>query len=693
MSGSVDVRGGIIVSGLMDLLVQNAPSGSYALPVDVASLLITPTAITLTGPSPPYTFDDWLAEPYVDRVVLAEMQPSERLTTWTALGGTTPNVYSTPFPAFVATDATPGGVYRQLDSVAQNGVALATAASITACQSTPGSYHLASGLLYVHTTTSVHPRTIAALAATFTLCVGTAPLDFPEGRLYEPHLAGSLPTVSATAEDGFQAIKAYAAGSVDLVNAHGLYDAISRGFVWRNKAITLFLGGGALSRPQYEQVATLRIDSLTVADDTARLSVRSQASLLEQTVPFATLTRSEYPALGEGLEGTYQPLLYGAVRSIPGLLVNGYAVRNPGFTGAPGDFADVYLLADPDRQALSAVSSVRARHRTTGELRTLDASAFSVVLSACTVTVLDATFRSDEWAILVDATGPAGTDTAAQIARDLLLQLGERPAAIDTASFAALDAVAAWPLACWLREPVEASAVFAQIQQSVMGAFWIGRDGMWRARALDLAVPIEPRTLEDADFVAWQPVDRIEPVYPIVRVYYAREPSLDGGDLLTQYDMVSAEDAAVRYLYETGAGLSVRTFLRDRTAATNMAQRYRSLTSVPETQIDAELRGVDMMTADLFDAVRVTRGRAPGGAYVAQRMDLVGIEKRLDPVRVRVRLSDRGGVRRLDGGLRDVSNASVTWGTSTATQQATLAYISNDDGEVSAGVPNPTILW
>jgi hypothetical protein len=649
---------------------------------------------------PPLSYNEWVEESATSRVVLAELQPAVQLSGWTAVGVSAPNVYSIAFPLNIASDVVPGGVARRLDEVRENGVPLTAVGSVANTQAVAGRYYITTGgVLYVHTFSGGSPDAVASVVAFFSLFVATAPRDFVNGPLYEPRLVGQLPAMQAIAEDDFNAVKVFGGGTLDLVNAHRFFDRASQQYVWRNKKVTLFLGGGNMARSDYRAVGSFRIDSLTVTDELARLTVRSEASLLEQQVPFRTITRSEYPQCADDVEGSYKPVLYGAKRNIPPPLVQSFIRANPSFSDAPVGYADVYLVADPAVGPVTSIVNVRAVNRSGGQTLALPSADFAVNLSACTVTVTAPAWRSDEWSIRVDASGPTDglggyLDTVGEISQHLLLQLGARADQIDAASFAAADAAAPYPLALWQYEPVEAAAVIVLLQQSVLGGLAVSRAGKWQWHILDVGDEAAVGDVEPADIVAWEPVERIPTVSPLVRLYFDLDPATEG-DLLQGYQMVTAEAASVRYLYEVSSGVSIRTAHVDRSSATLFAQRYRVLSSQPDTQVSVDLRGPRMMTTELFERVLVTRPRASdaSGAYTQKRMQIVAIDKRLDPVRVRVTLTDLGGVGALYGGVRLVSDASVTWGTASVAQQTTLAFIGNDSGEVASGVPNPTLLW
>jgi hypothetical protein len=641
-------------------------------------------------------FTDWLADIATDRVVLAELQPAEHLTAWTAVGGATPLVYSTPWPAFIQEAVVPGGVYRRLDAVRQNDVPLIARASVALVNANPGSFFFdqAVGLLYVSTSTGSSPLAFDAMMALFSLFVATQAKDFVGGLLYEPYLTGSLPVVDTKAEDPFTPVKTMVTGTLELVNAHSYLDGPFSAYIWRNRAVTLHLGGGALARADYEPIASMRIDALTVSDERAVIQVRSLTYLLERNLPLNLLTANEYPYLAEGVEGTYKPLLYGLKRDMPAPCVDAYHRRTANFEGQPWDYADVYLVADPAATPLTSVLEVYAVSRSDGGIRGVPASAYGVNLAACTVTITDAAWRADQWEIRVTATGKSDggsgyLQTFGAIARDVLLLLGELPENIDDSTFAAADALAPFALGLWVREYQQATAIIKLLQQSVIGSVHTGSDGRWRARVLDLSLTSTTAVLQDEDFAAWHPVDRIDPLYPVVRVFFDRSPS-SGEALLT-----TAEDAATRYLYETSDGLSVETALVDRSDSVLMAQRYRLLSTRPDLQVDVELRGLELMTAELYDQVVLSRRRAPGGPITGERWEILALTKALNPVQVHARIGNQGGIAGLADQFKAWADdaAPDTYLLSGDSDRGTLMYWADDNDEVSAGVASTSVWW
>jgi hypothetical protein len=444
----------------------------------------------------------------------------------------------------------------------------------------------------------------------------------------------------------------------------------------------------------------MRIEAIAVNDDVATLTVRSMASVLEQTVPLHTLGADSYPNLAEGLEGTYKPILYGLVRDIPAPCVNAYIRANPDPTHLAGDGLRRRLSRRRPGGASAHRRARRARHRkTTGETITLDRDAVHGRSRELHRHGHRATASSHAYDIRIDATGEtdgAGgyLDTYGEIARDLLQVLGEPLTAIDDDDLRRRPILGApFPLGLWLRDSQQASEVFTILQQSVLGGLWIDRAGQWRAYVLDAAT--EPPAVARSKMPTSSPGSTSTAStrsIRLVRLYYAH--NLAAG----RWQVTTATDDETGYLNETTDALNVYTALVSPSDATNIAQRYRLLSSSPDTWIDADQRGLALMTAELFDRVTVTRARAPhtSGAYAGQRMEVLGFEKKLDPVGVKVRLGDISGISGIIDLIRGWAAASPTppdYATSSAAQRDANAYWHDASGEVVAGVANHSVWW
>lgn len=635
---------------------------------------------------PSAAYEAWLQEGFTDRVILCEPQVREILSGWAAAGGGLTNTYAISFALFVQTSLVQGGLCRRLDGVTQNATALSVRASAALVDANPGSYFLdTTGVLYVHTTTSVNPDIFAAMLAVFTVFLGTTVKDFVGGPLYEPRLTGVVPDVQAEAEDPLFGVKVYPSGDVELANGDGLFDSLVRAWVWKNGLVTVRFGGGSLALTDYETIAVMVIEDMAPNDRTVRLKLRAVAGLLDRYLPFNTFGLDTYPNLGDGLEGTYLPILYGAVTDIPGLLVDDTAG------------AQVYLIADPAVQTLFAVAAVRAMAKSGGAVTTLTPTThYTVSLTGCAVTVTSLTYVAADYDIRIDATGtPDGAGsylkTFGSIVEDLLLNLGATAAQIDAAAVAQADLDDPAELAYWMRDGKTAATHVRLLEQSVLGSLTVSRDGLWTPLIWSPGYAAASLIrLTDEDFVTWDPDDKIDNIFYRTRVRYAYNPAT--GSWPTR----SATDDAVRYAYQTTDTVTLDTCLVDGSQATVMAQRYRLIAGTPTVEIDADERGLSLMTAQVFDKVFVTRGRAPtpAGAFNLTAMEILGIRKTWSPVGVHVRLGDLRGFGAKIGHWAD--SGDPDWASTPIVDRGKTGYWSDANGWIDpadAATKDRSLWW
>lgn len=621
-------------------------------------------------------YTTWLSQFATSRVVLAEVQPAERLTAWTAAGGGHTDVYYKAWAVQAESDVVQGGVYRRLDSVKQNATALTSRADLAALDlASEGYFHdTTAGRIYVKTTTGAAPDSFAAILAVFTVFFATKAVDFVGGNLYEPRLTGPLPSVELATEDPLFGVKVNSQGDLVLSNADRLFDKLSRKWIWKNKFCTLKFGGGDLAYSDYETVAKMRIDDVTPNDDVFTLTLLQMGTILERVLPLNTITLADYPNAGDGVAGTYKPLLYGAKTDIPGVLVDDTSG------------AQVYLVADPAVQVLTAVSAVRARKKDTGVLTTLALTThYTVSLAGCTVTVTSVTYNAGEYDILIDATGEtdgAGSylSTGGEIAKDMLLALGEVAANIDSTAFADADLDNDAPLGLWLREPKSAKDYIRVVEQSTFGTVYVGRDGLWRMDIWDptfdsATIP----TLADEDIASWAVDDKLDLVLYGATVKYDQNPESGA------WQETSSTDETIRYAYETTEVQPVETCLLNSSDAVTLAQRYRLLAGSPRMHVAVTERGLSQMTAQQFDKIAVTRERAPNedGTYSGYVMEVLKVLKVLSPPTVELLLGNTRGFGARVGRWADTT--APDYSAATSSERDRDGYWSDSDGYIVTG--------
>jgi hypothetical protein len=632
-------------------------------------------------------YDALLASATPDFVVLAEVQPMERLNSWTAAGGGLTNTYYAAFSTQIATTIVAGGIYRRLDSVRQNATALTLRASSALVDANLGSYFhdTATNRLYVSTTSGVSPDALAIVGAWFTLFLTSTSVSLSGQPLYTPIITDGLPTMTDEMPDTLFGAAFSASGPLTVLNGDGLFDRLSKQYVWRNKLVTFKLGGGSLAYSDFATIDTLRINAITADDEHCTLQLEGLGNILNQSLPLktwgdGTLFNAPNPAqAADGIDGISQPLVFGQVVDCPCVL--------GGRNGIAG--ADYWYAFDSNggTYGICIVTGVYAVNRTTQARTLLVGGGIDYAVSGANIQVINATYFYESYDIICTLTQLAtiGSPKFGTMARAILEICGESTANIDTAAFTAADTAAPQVLARYVGAPVIAADLMRELEQSVNGQVYKGSDGRWTCRIITPDLPASIVDISDVDFVTWTPTEDLRTTLNEVRVRYANVPLGDG------WSEVSSTDDAVRYGAETSDAHRVSTWLTTDADASALAGHLRFARGTPAMTIECEQRGLSLISARVGDLVSVTRTRAPNartGRYDGHLLRIVKIEKALggDAPVVKTWLNDLDGqadrIFRLVG-----SGSTLTWSTATAQEQARYGFLGDTNRYLDATDP------
>jgi hypothetical protein len=587
---------------------------------------------------PSADFTAWLAETATDRVILCDLQLAEQTAGdgWASEGS---NVYSlSSFSNFIGSGG--DAVYRRIDKVRENAADYTEKASQAEVAAASSSfwYDEANTKLYVRTSTDSDPDLFSSIAVYFTLFFGTTTKAFVGGQLYEPMLVGELPAIDLQAEDILFGVKVMEEGNLDLQNAHAFWDTAVANYIWKNKLITFYLGGGTLDFDDYEKIATMRIEDLAAGDDIARARLVGMASVLDQNLPLSTVSDTGNPNAADGVVGTYIPMIYGALPGCPGKCIDTTSGAN------------VWLLNDPDAFALTGIANVRMVDINGVKHGLTVTSHYTVDLAACTVTVTDTTYDQQNYSLIADCAGK--TDGAgghfnrwSAVGKDFMVLLGEESGNIGATFGGDADTDGYQEIGLYIDEPKKASEWLMELERSVRGYTYIDETGKWYAGVF---LPYEMKgetadSLTDADIVTWEPEDKLESVYYKVIVKYGRNP------YTREWKEVSAEDSQVRYEIEHSKTIRIETALRNKSQAARQAQRWLMTLKQPSIRVQLQARGLDGLLKQPFDRYIVTRSRAPdsSGSWTDEPCELIVLTKTLAPAGVllkirKIGLGDRG---------------------------------------------------
>lgn len=432
------------------------------------------------------TLADFLAASDRLEIILVEMEPSVTVSGFTATPATS-NTYETALLNIPAGEVVTGGIYRTVTRVRENATDLVEKTSIATVDATAGTWwhDEATGLLYVHSTTGSDPDTFTAYQAFVRLRFSTSGVvldltdgDGDTGVYYHPWVIGQMPELSERDDEASFGVKTTQGGPITLLNGHAWWNRVvapNGEWNWKNKVVCFLIGGSyangtqVLTRSQYAEVMTLLVEDVTATQDEVEFELKPLTRKLDTRIPKTPYFASAYPNLGDGVQGSKKWIGYGRT------------TMRPDLTDTSGN--GVYTVADAAVQTLFAITTVWAIHGTTGVWTALTLTTdYTVDLTACTITIVNATYIHTTYQVACDVTGkPDGSgsylQTFGDIVRDMLESLVGIPTAdIDTASFAQADLDAPGELSVWLKSPRTVSSILStaqdglpSLERSVMG--------------------------------------------------------------------------------------------------------------------------------------------------------------------------------------------------------------------------------
>jgi hypothetical protein len=627
-----------------------------------------------------------MADNATDRIVLAELQGAEQTAGdgWTSEAPTYSNTHSITLSNFIGTGG--DAVYRRMDGVRENVTDYTERASAALVDANASSWYYdeATTKMYVRTSSGSDPDLFTSILVFFSLFTATTAKDFAGGELWEPMLVGALPVVRLEAENILFGIKIVDEGSLDLQNAHSFWDTTSQNYIWKNKKVTFYLGGGTLALTDYEKIAVMRIEDVAVGDTMAVFRLKHMLTALDKILPLNTFSKTDDANLGDGLDGSYKPIVWGYVRDVPCKLVDSTAGAN------------YWLVSDIDVHALTEISNVRAVDSNGVKNGLTEGIHYSQSLVTNRIYVYDTDYDAQNYSIICDAKGK--TDGAssylkkwAEISQDILELQGEATADFDASSFTTADSDNGNEIALYVSEPKTTAEYLQDIQRSVRGYLYISREGEWTAQVwLPYGMAGETAdSLSDEDFVTWVPEDKLETNYHEVVVRYGRNPHTG------EWKERSASNSLAQFELERSDVARIDTLLVNKSNALRHAQRLLLTLKQPSIQVALQQRGLDSLLKHGFERLLITRSRAPdiAGAWTDEPVEILEVSKTLAPPGVglrirRIGLSDRGDRIRAwaSTGIPDYDAAS-------GAQQEAYAFWHDSNGEVGVGNVENHSVW
>ena len=654
------------------------------------------------------SFADFLTAPDRDEHALVVMAPRQILEAFTLTAAQT-NTYEVAQATHVGT-AIVGGLYRRVVGVRENGTNLTEQTSIATVEANASSWWWdeANATLYVHSSTGSDPDTFTTYQAIVEFYFSTKPIvlnrtdgDDDTGIYHHPWVLSGLPQLTERDDDALFGAKVTTGTRLALVNGSGWWDTIlahDGDYRWKHAPVCFLLGGSyrngatVLLRSEYDEMVTMLVEDVTATEESAAFELKPLAARLTEQIPVTPYFASTYPNLGEGVSGKKKWIGYGRTIMPPDLTD----------TSSHG----VYTLADAAFQTLDAVASVWAVKKDTGVRTLLTLTThYTVDLTACTVTIVTATYKWEDYTIEVDVTGKPDSGssylkTFGEIARDILETfVGVRTADIDTAAFSAADTDATQEISLWVKKERSIASIlstaqdgFPALERSVQGLVYQTPAGQWTADIWSPSYdPALLPTLRKSQFSVFQPEPKLESVFATVQVYYNQNHATGA------WSVEEVTNAAAEYEHDTTRTLSVYTFLRDSSDAQTLAGRLQAMYGGLSLDVEFEEVGVTLAAKRVRDRVMVDYDPAPvaAGLMDGAPFELVRLDRLLEPtLTVRGRLQNLRGIGQFVGTWMD-SSAPV-YASATEQERAASGFWSDSNGDVVPGdvsTRNISVWW
>jgi hypothetical protein len=639
-------------------------------------------------------------------IILCELEPMYTLLGFAAAGGGFVNTYGLSIPRLVETARVIGGLYAPCIRVTVNGVALTQRASIALVDANAGSWYWdeSGGLLYVRTATGV-PGDFTMLAGR-RLYLASAPITLEQTAgspttavYYQPWLTGDLPQVRRQVEDLLSGMSTFPEGAVSFTNGHrawyGLVAADGQ-WNWKYSTAKFYLGGSynglTLARVDYAPIATMLVEDVAPTETTCRFDLQPLRRLTDLELPVTPIFDSTYPNLDNGVGGTKKWIGYGRATIKPDLTDT---------TTSQG----VYTLADAAYQTLFAVNQVWAIEKRTKVWTLLtETTHYTKNLTACTVTIVSATYPHSDYEIAVDVTGkPDGLGsyyhTYAAIVQDIIkTHLGIAAADIDTAAFTLVESDATADLALWIKNPRSIASILASSEpelaslgRSVMGTLQQTAAGLWTVRTWDPRVDTITTSLRREDLATFEPKPKFKTIYSSVRVYYGYDHARD------EWAVVEVNDPTIQYRTGSRDRLEMFTFLTAEANALTLASRYLLLAGAVTVEAEFEERGAMLAQLNAGDKVAITYSPAPtvSGSYVSSPFEILDLVVRYSPKVTVTGLL--GNLRGLGGRIgRWMGTSAPAWSAATEAERNASGFWANSSGLIDpadVSTVNRSIWW
>lgn len=494
---------------------------------------------------------------------------------------------------------------KRVSRVIEDDTQLSQAASLSACNSTAGSWYLDSAAqkLYAHCTDHADPDT-HLMQVYFYVYLSSRGMVFDD-IFYFPLIA-EIPRIAMSASRDIFGGMELSSGQIVCLNGRadrfgglGPWDEPLLSWQTYRKTCTIYFGGEELPLSEYRTLKGV-ISTGRKSNEELVLQFADAGELLRSEISAGVFTTDTYPNLEDNAKG----------RPIPIGIGENYNCRATKINKLNWTFK----ICDPGPYGIKQIIACRE-------------DGVDITSNLTDISLADATFRLSAYAggvITVDYKGCKDQngnliELPGDVALLLLQHYGKVDSSlIDTAAFAQLNTDCPYRLARHLERPTTLAALLDELALSVGAVLGQKRTGELVMERFSIPASSDPNIKTYSELTMADVREYIETsnLYSSLRLGWRRnncvqtnaQAQLGGWDYDARWTV--RENTTARRLYQNRNTLEFISWLVDEADAASVADRLITVYGVPWHVIEFAT-GVVPLETDVGDTIRIERNRTP----------------------------------------------------------------------------------
>ena len=431
------------------------------------------------------TFVKLIANTRSTKIFLAEIEPSERLTSWTLYSG---SIYYTDIDVIDVT------------GVKEDGVIFGEVNSISAI--TAGKWYHGKNKIYLQSISGT--PFLNVIVASYKLYYATKNIVLND--IFYEGILSRIPVIKQKKAEIYWGVSIISSGSISL---SGIFDDEYKNYSWNNKNITIFLGGDDLPYSEYTKQFGGIITNISYRTNKLDIDYEDKKTELEDTIPKNAFNTTDYPNLDSEDVGKPIPLIYGTVFKVP-MVCNTLALGT-------ATSLHSFKILDTSVCSVNTISQVYVN---------------DVAVTHLSGSISDASFKlatstyspGDSVTVSIIATESNPVEQIKSIASNVISIPYNSDNYNTTAIVAAVTEVEPYPCGIALTEYISFLELIGDLMKSCMGSFFNDNEGKYSIKIWDTEIGEDLSAVDFNDIItgSFSSISKVEDIRKIIRLGWNR---------------------------------------------------------------------------------------------------------------------------------------------------------------------------